>query len=239
MELSSSGNQNESEFDNENTTSLITPSPSTIPPMELKKSSIGKLLANDNDDKTVTDTSTNDPSINTEKKDKEQDQQNTVNAATNLLNLHNNNSINNPYIDDNILPIDPVQYKMHEEQENILFSNSDASNYSSYPGNKHSFKKLLPFIELVVKYELLNEKCIAIHLSDVINEETDSFAVQDLMNNGINIYLLYMKTPTDEIFINDVSYNHGFRLAEVFLSKIFYTSTDRRGISQVMKDKDT
>ena len=68
MEISSSDNQNPSEFDNENTTSLITPTPSTIPPMELEKSSIAKIIANDTDDKTVTDTSTNDPSINTEKK---------------------------------------------------------------------------------------------------------------------------------------------------------------------------
>ena len=68
MELSSSGNQNPSEFDNENTTSLITPTPSTIPPMELGKSSIAKIIANDTDDKTVTDTSTNNPSVNTKKK---------------------------------------------------------------------------------------------------------------------------------------------------------------------------
>ena len=68
MEISSLDNQKESEVDNENTTSLITPTPSTIAPMELEKSSIAKLLANDTDDKTVTDTDTNDPSINTEKK---------------------------------------------------------------------------------------------------------------------------------------------------------------------------
>ena len=71
----------------------------------------------------------------------------------------------------------------------------------------------------MVQYEILNKKCIAIHLSDVKNEETDSCAVQDLMNNGIDIYLLYMKKPIDEMIINDVSYNHGFRMVNFFNSK--------------------